>query len=602
MHDLPHAPRHIVRDPVSTATRGGTTRPTATACTRRSRSSANAGGRAAIAAAQSRGGGAARQLGATRIPRNVTDLNAATQAHAVRRLPRPRLDLPRRLQARPQGQLLDARTRKSWPSTIPNKFEKAVHLKDIHLERACSASTATSRRTTTATASSTAKPRAAVEIDCVDCHGTIARAADADDHRTGRAARRDRPARCARPSARGASSGTRAALVQRSMVDRTWSGRSRRCSTRSRRARPNYNAKARCAKTMQTDGTTWGAPARRANWRTPTSKMSCYTCHTSWTTSCFGCHLPMKANAKRTSAAQRGRRRTQQLHDLQLPGPARRRLHARHGRHGEEATGSRRCARRAPWWSARRTPTASGSTTSSRRSRPRASAGRRSTRTSRTPCARRRPRPAPTATSRATNDNNADGAAAAAGHELRQLRRPLRLGRRGQHGFEAVAVTECDEPQAVIGSYLHKLAYPDELRARIRSDGSELTEAYAARRRRVLEPAAARRIPVRRRRARAASRSTTSPTSTTRASASASSPRRSRRSASDSTSRRSTRRCDRLADHAGGRSGRAGAIPRTRSSRSIRSTRYLYVTDREEGLILIRRGARCSTATRATTS
>ena len=26
--------------------------------------------------------------------------------------------------------------------------------------------------------------------------------------------------------------------------------------------------------------------------------MTCYACHTSWTTSCFGCHLPMKANAK----------------------------------------------------------------------------------------------------------------------------------------------------------------------------------------------------------------------------------------------------------------------------------------------------------------
>src|SRR5215467_7880576 len=40
----------------------------------------------------------------------------------------------------------------------------------------------------------------------------------------------------------------------------------------------------------------------------------------------------------------------------------------------------------------------------------------------------------------------------------------------GRHGFEAVAVTEHDEPQAVIGSYLHKLAYPDRSR--------EITEAY----------------------------------------------------------------------------------------------------------------------------
>ena len=47
----------------------------------------------------------------------------------------------------------------------------------------------------------------------------------------------------------------------------------------------------------------------------------------------------------------------------------------------------------------------------------------------------------------------------------------------GRHGFEAVAVTEHDEPQAVIGSYLHKLAYPGELRAASQKT-RELTEAY----------------------------------------------------------------------------------------------------------------------------
>jgi len=35
----------------------------------------------------------------------------------------------------------------------------------------------------------------------------------------------------------------------------------------------------------------------------------------------------------------------------------------------------------------------------------------------------------------------------------------------GSSGFEAVPVTEWDEPQAVIGSYLHKLAYPDDYAA-----------------------------------------------------------------------------------------------------------------------------------------
>ena len=35
----------------------------------------------------------------------------------------------------------------------------------------------------------------------------------------------------------------------------------------------------------------------------------------------------------------------------------------------------------------------------------------------------------------------------------------------GEEGFEAIGVTEWDEPQAVIGSYLHKLAYPANYKA-----------------------------------------------------------------------------------------------------------------------------------------
>ena len=37
---------------------------------------------------------------------------------------------------------------------------------------------------------------------------------------------------------------------------------------------------------------------RRVNSRTTTAAMDCQICHTSWATSCFGCHLPMKANQR----------------------------------------------------------------------------------------------------------------------------------------------------------------------------------------------------------------------------------------------------------------------------------------------------------------
>ena len=57
----------------------------------------------------------------------------------------------------------------------------------------------------------------------------------------------------------------------------------------------------------------------------------------------------------------------------------------------------------------------------------------------------------------------------------------------GTAGFEGVAVAERDEPPAIIGSYLHKLAYPGRLR------GSPEARPEARRTRTTIRPAAARR-------------------------------------------------------------------------------------------------------------
>ncbi len=47
----------------------------------------------------------------------------------------------------------------------------------------------------------------------------------------------------------------------------------------------------------------------------------------------------------------------------------------------------------------------------------------------------------------------------------------------GNKGYEAVAVTEHDEPPAVIGSDLQRLAYPDDYKKHLKNH-SELKEAY----------------------------------------------------------------------------------------------------------------------------
>ncbi len=83
----------------------------------------------------------------------------------------------------------------------------------------------------------------------------------------------------------------------------------------SYRGRSRYNPLAAVAKTVRTDGS-WGrAPRRRwggpevACEREPMAHgpaMECYACHTSWMTSCFGCHLDMKANWRRPALHNEG--------------------------------------------------------------------------------------------------------------------------------------------------------------------------------------------------------------------------------------------------------------------------------------------------------
>jgi hypothetical protein len=131
-----------------------------------------------------------------------------------------------------------------------------------------------------------------------------------------------------------------------------------------------------------------------------------------------------------------------------------------------------------------------------------------------------------TATCRERNDNNAIMAQLLMqGTNFVNFVGLQRLGRR-RGDVEAVQVTEWDEPQAVIGSYLHRYAYPTGT-AHHEQRGPGAAHGTVPPQRPRSMPAAARRVPVRRRR-RGGMRCTTWPASPTRASRSASSPRRSR--------------------------------------------------------------------------
>ena len=62
----------------------------------------------------------------------------------------------------------------------------------------------------------------------------------------------------------------------------------------------NYNEKAARAKLMSKDTSSqqWGTSVSSDNLAHSNDEIECYTCHTSWTTSCGGCHLPIEANWK----------------------------------------------------------------------------------------------------------------------------------------------------------------------------------------------------------------------------------------------------------------------------------------------------------------
>jgi hypothetical protein len=71
-----------------------------------------------------------------------------------------------------QGRLLDANGN-VVPFDDPLKFSKAVHLEDIHLEKGMQCVDCHFEQDAHGTGSLYGESRAAVELDCVDCHGTI---------------------------------------------------------------------------------------------------------------------------------------------------------------------------------------------------------------------------------------------------------------------------------------------------------------------------------------------------------------------------------------------------------------------------------------------
>ena len=192
-----------------------------------------------------------------------------------------------------KGNLLDAKDH------IVEDVRNSVHLDDIHLDKGMHCTDCHFEQDAHGNGKLYEETRAAVEIDCIDCHGTITHKATL--HTSAAAA----PQGGHDLSILRTPFGKRrfywqdGKLYQRSMVEANqapWEVV--QVIDTITPGNSHYSEASRLAKTILKDGKTWGAAADESQLAHANSNMTCYACHSSWTTSCFGCHLPMMANRK----------------------------------------------------------------------------------------------------------------------------------------------------------------------------------------------------------------------------------------------------------------------------------------------------------------
>ncbi len=239
---------------------------------------------------------------------------------------------------------------------------------------------------------------------------------------------------------------------------------------------PKYNPRAARAKLMSTDPSMkWGPGIPEDKLAHRPDKMACFTCHLSWTTSCAGCHLPIEANWKtvkhhyeggetRNFATYNPEVARDDMFQLGIAGTLKGNIIAPIASRSALILSSTNINRSHIY--VQQPPVSSSGYSSQAFSAHYPHTERRTETKTCTDCHLSE-----------ANDNNAI---------MAQL---LLLGTDfvnfvgydawigEEKSIEAVRVTEWDEPQAVVGSYLHKYAYPDEYKEH-QDHGRELQDAH----------------------------------------------------------------------------------------------------------------------------
>jgi hypothetical protein len=375
-----------------------------------------------------------------------------------------------------QGNLLDG-DNKIVAGDDPDKFKKAVHLADIHLEKGMHCVDCHFEQDAHGNGKLYAEPRAAIELDCTDCHGTIDRKATLVSSGPASPAGGTHFDALRTPWSARRFEYRAGKLFQRSMVDPEKEWEVVQTMDTITPGNEHYNQKSAWAKTIQTDGKSWGnVPADAAKLAHANSRMTCYACHTSWTPNCFGCHLSMMANQRKPMLHNEGLiTRNWTGYDFQVLRDDGFMLGIDGTVTGHRVAPVRSsCAivvssqnQNRDWiYYMQQTVSAEGfSGTAFSTFVPHTVRAKETKACDDCHIADR-------------NDNNAWMAQVLLqGTNLLNLMGRYIYVADGAKGFDAVAVAEHDEPPAIIGSYLQRVAYPQDFKQHVGRD-RQLKEAY----------------------------------------------------------------------------------------------------------------------------
>ena len=375
-----------------------------------------------------------------------------------------------------KGNLLDADD-KLVSFSDPEKFKKAVHLKDIHLEKGMHCIDCHFAQDSHGDGKLYGETRNAIEVDCVDCHGTIQQRATLKTSGIAAPAGGTDLERLRTPWGERRFYWDGDKLFQRSMLEPNQQWEVVQVLDSITPGNPHYNEKSRLAKTIQKDGVTWGgANDDQSQLAHQNSQMTCYACHSSWAPTCYGCHLPMVANQKMPMLHNEGlTTRNWTSYDFQV---------LRDDVFSLAIDGTVTGHRVAPVRSACAVLVGSQNTNrdwiyyqQQTVSAEGFSGQAFSTFVPHTVRSKETKGCTDCHVSKAGDNNSWMTQLLLLGTNYMNFMGRYIYVATGKKGFEAIAVTEHDEPPAVIGSDLQKLAYPHDYKKHVNNRG-ELKEAY----------------------------------------------------------------------------------------------------------------------------